>query len=152
MTRDSSLQIRPFARADYPAACRLWQGMPGIGLNESDSEEAVARFLERNPGASFVAFEPSGALVGAVLCGHDGRRGYLHHLAVDHAHRGRGLGRALVDHCFARLAAEGIPRCNIFVYDENAEGTRFWLSTGWAEATWKTLQKRVAPVTNRVTR
>ena len=66
-----------------------------------------------------------------MLCGHDGRRGYLHHLAVDSAHRGTGLGRALVDRCHSALAAIGIGRCNIFVFGENEEGKGFWTKTGW---------------------
>jgi len=145
VTPPDGIRIRVFEPDDYAAACQLWARTPGIGLNESDGEEAVAKFLARNPGSSFVATAPDGALVGAVLCGHDGRRGYLHHLAVDEAHRGRGLARELVARCFARLASDGIPRCNIFVYEDNGSGTAFWLHGGWAEVTWKTLQKRVDP-------
>lgn len=137
------LRIRAFVSSDYAAARALWERTEGLGLNESDTETAVAMFLDRNPGHSAVATTASGEIIGAVLCGHDGRRGGLHHLAVDEAHRGRGIGRSLVEFCFARLAADGIPRCNIFVYEENRDGTKFWLHNGWHEATWKTLQKRV---------
>jgi N-acetylglutamate synthase len=139
------IELRGFVAADYPRARELWERTEGIGLNESDTQAAVERFLERNPGLSAVATAPDGAVVGAVLCGHDGRRGYLHHLAVAAGHRGQGLGRQLVEFCFARLAAAGIPRCNIFVYEENGQGMGFWLHHGWREATWKTLQKRVEP-------
>ena len=72
----------------------------------------------------------SGTVIAAVLCGHDGRRGYLHHLAVDAGHRRQGLGRALVERCLARLAVAGIPKCNIFLFNDNAEGRRFWESSG----------------------
>ncbi len=136
-------QLRPFLASDIAAARALWERSEGIGLNESDSEEAIARFLLRNPGMSAVATSEGGELLGAVLCGHDGRRGYLHHLAVADSQRRRGLGRQLVGYCFERLAAEGIPRCNIFVYDDNRAGLDFWLHDGWREASWKTLQKRV---------
>ena len=66
--------------ADYPAVRSLWERTEGMGLNESDTPEAIAMFLERNPGLSLVIDSPDGEIVGAVLCGHDGRRGYLHHL------------------------------------------------------------------------
>ena len=84
--------LRPLAHADYDTVRSLWENTEGIGLNESDTSAAVALFLERNPGLSLVALSPTGEIVGAVLCGHDGRRGYLHHLAVVKAARGRGLG------------------------------------------------------------
>jgi ribosomal protein S18 acetylase RimI-like enzyme len=117
--------------ADYDAVLALWQASEGIGLNESDTREAIAAYLVRNPGLSFVA-ETEGKIAGAVLCGHDGRRGYLHHLAVAKSHRRRGLGCALVDKCLARLRAQGITKCNIFLFANNAAGRAFWLREGWA--------------------
>jgi putative acetyltransferase len=143
MSRTTTVSIRAFAAADTPRARELWERTEGIGLNESDTDAAIASFLARNPGLSAVATGADGELLGAVLCGHDGRRGFLHHLAVARAHRRTGLGRRLVEFCFAGLAAEGIPRCNVFVYEDNGEGTKFWLHNGWVEASWKTLQKRI---------
>lgn len=140
----SPIDVRAMTTADYPAVVALWRGMPGVSLNESDTPEAVASFLARNPGLSAVAIDAGGPVVGAVLCGHDGRRGYLHHLAVLPARRGQGLGRRLVEFCFARLAREAIPKCNIFVLRDNEAGEAFWRRTGWTEPSWKPLQKRVA--------
>ncbi|MFZ3078216.1 MAG: GNAT family N-acetyltransferase [Bellilinea sp.] len=82
-------------------------------------------YLARNPGMSFTAWDGD-TLVGAVLCGHDGRRGYLHHLAVDRAYRGQGIGRALVDQCHAALREQGIDKVHIFVYRENQVALTFW--------------------------
>jgi putative acetyltransferase len=79
---------------------------------------------------SFVARE-GGKLVGAVLCGTDGRRGYLHHLAVAAELRGRGVGRSLVERCLDALARIGVTRCHIFVYARNTEGQKFWDRLGW---------------------
>jgi N-acetylglutamate synthase len=135
--------IRTMVAADYPRAIDLWQRTEGIGLSESDTETAIGAFLARNPGLSALATARSGEVVGFVLCGHDGRRGYLHHLAVALPHRGRGVARALIDFCFARLAAAGIEKCNIFVYRENEDGVAFWRHNGWAEPTWKLFQKRI---------
>jgi putative acetyltransferase len=110
----------------------LWRSCEGIGLNESDTREAIAAYLVRNPGLSLVATDADGVIVGAVLGGHDGRRGYLHHLAVASAHRGCGLGRALVDKTLTRLSQLGIQKCNIFLYANNAAGRAFWLREGWS--------------------
>jgi putative acetyltransferase len=125
-------RLREFALADCDRVLALWRSCEGIGLNESDTREAIAAFLVRNPGLSLVATDESGVIVGAVLGGHDGRRGYLHHLAVAPAHRRRGLGRRLVDETLARLRRQGIQKCNIFLYAANATGRAFWMHEGWS--------------------
>ncbi|MCX7015269.1 MAG: GNAT family N-acetyltransferase [Candidatus Sumerlaeota bacterium] len=123
--------IKSFSIEHYDRVAELWRRSEGIGLDDDvDSREGILRYLDRNPGMSFVA-EEGARIVGAVLCGHDGRRGYLHHLAVDPAYRRGGLGRALVERCLAALREAGISRCNIFVFDDNEEGLAFWERTGW---------------------
>jgi putative acetyltransferase len=116
--------------ADYEAVLALWKVTEGVGLSESDAREPVASFLARNPALSRVTLDGTN-LVGAVLCGHDGRRGYLHHLAVAKTHRKLGLGRALVEVCLADLLQLGIPKCNIFLFADNAAGEAFWKHNGW---------------------
>lgn len=142
-----ALIYRSFLPSDYDAAHSLWSAMEGIGLSEADSRENIERFLRHNPGLSFVAVDGAsaagadgaeadgGALAGAALCSCDGRRGYLHHLAVAPAHRRRGVGRGLVDRCLAALAAAGVRKCHIFVVADNVEGKRFWERIGWEERT-----------------
>lgn len=115
---------------DYDEVLHLWRNSEGVGLNESDTRGAVASFLKRNPGMSFVARE-GGELIGAILCGHDGRRGYLHHLAVSPGHRRNGLGTRLVEKCLAKLKRLRIVKCNIFLYNNNTDGERFWRRRGW---------------------
>lgn len=139
-----AIELRPMLAADYAAVFALWSRSEGMGLGESDTEAAIATFLARNPGLSTVAVDAAGALVGAVLCGHDGRRGYLHHLAVDGACRGRGLGRRLVEACLAALEREGIAKCNIFVYREHDAGIGFWRHHGFGEVAWLTMQRPLA--------
>jgi ribosomal protein S18 acetylase RimI-like enzyme len=124
------LTLAPFKSADYDEAVALWRATDGVGLNECDEREPVAAYLDRNPGLSLVLRE-QGRLVGAVLCGHDGRRGYLNHLAIVPECRGRGLGRLMVERCCARLAEAGILKCNIFLYVDNDEGERFWKALGF---------------------
>lgn len=116
--------------ADYDETFAFWQKQEGVGLTESDSREAIALFLNRNAGMSFVV-RAEGRIVGAALCGTDGRRGYLHHVAIDAALRGNGLGRRLVERCLVELVKIGIPRCNIFLYADNVAGEAFWKKLGY---------------------
>ena len=129
-----AVTVREFTLKDYDAAIALWKSSDGIGLSQADSAPNIERFLSHNQGLSCVA-EEDGRLVGAVLCGQDGRRGFLHHLAVASSHRRRGVGKTLVDRCLAALGAIGIRKCHIFVLAANEEGKRFWMQTGWEERT-----------------
>jgi len=122
--------VRLFRIGDYDAVLALWRRTEGVGLNESDTRPAIAGYLRRNPKLSFVA-EKRGRIIGAVLCGHDGRRGCLHHLAVAKRHRSCGIGRQLVEACLAKLRQAGIQKCNLFIFASNTEGMKFWKHTGW---------------------
>ncbi len=122
--------IQPMTMNDYEEAMALWRRTEGIGLRPADAPEHIARFLERNPGLSFVARDGE-TLVGTVLCGHDGRRGYLHHLAVAQAYRRRGIGQALVEEVLEALRAIGINKCHLFVIKENRAAIDFWQHIGW---------------------
>ena len=122
--------IRELTIDDYDEVLALWQATEGIGLSESDSRDSIDQFLKRNPGLSFLALD-EGVLVGAVVCGHDGRRGYIHHLAVRASHRRAGLGRALVDHCLRTLKYSQIDKCHLFVFANNQSAIRFWEQIGW---------------------
>jgi len=120
---------------DYPDVFTLWQNCEGIGLHgKEDSAEGISSFLQRNRGLSFIARE-DGRIVGAVLCGHDGRRGYLHHLAIDANFRRKGIGRILVKQALSKLWMAGIRKCHIFVIADNVEGLAFWQRIGWSERT-----------------
>ncbi len=122
-------EIAPFTREDIAEVFELWRGSEGIGLF-GDTPEVIASCLERSPGLSFIARD-GGELVGAVLCTHDGRRGYLHHLAVARSHHRLGIGSRLADRCLAALKALGIARCHLFVRNGNDSALAFWSSTGW---------------------
>ncbi|HEX2971148.1 MAG TPA: GNAT family N-acetyltransferase [Tepidisphaeraceae bacterium] len=124
--------IAEMSIADYDEVMSFWRDQEGLGLNDSDSRGQIAAFLERNRGMSYV-IRDQGCVVAAVLCGHDGRRGSLHHLAVASSHRKRGLGRLLVQRCLDRLREEGIQKCNIFLFATNEEGQQFWRAIGYRE-------------------
>ena len=126
------MTTRDFVIADYEAALAFWNEVEGVEICEGDSREELLEYLARNPGLSRVA-EENGTLVGAVLCGHDGRRGWIYHLAVLPAYRGRGIGKLLLDDCVRGLERAGIKRALILVYRDNPLGQKFWLRNGWEE-------------------
>ncbi len=122
--------IRTMTIADYDAVIELMQQTPGISIRDADSRESTARYLERNPGLSFVC-EIDGQLVGCVMSGHEGRRGYLQHLIVLPAHRRQGVAKALVERCLNELEKLGILKCHIDVFKTNALASAYWESQGW---------------------
>jgi len=115
---------------DYEAVMKLWKDTEGLGVSDADSRENIHRYLRRNSGMSFVA-RCGAEIVGTVLCGHDGRRGYLHHLAVRQDFRRQGLGRVLAERALEKLREEGMTKCHLFVLTRNEEGLNFWTGIGW---------------------
>jgi ribosomal protein S18 acetylase RimI-like enzyme len=126
--------IRPLGLSIYEQAIALWRSTPGVGLSEADGREAVERFLARNPGLSFVAVD-AGHVIGTVLCGHDGRRGLIHHLLVAPAARRRGLATRLLRAALEALRAQGVDKCHLLVFRDNAEGLAFWRAAKAIERT-----------------
>ena len=124
------LKIRVMGVRDLKSILAIWKKLPGIGLNESDTLPNLKNYLTRNPGLSLVAVDGK-KVVGGVLCGHDGRRGYLNHLSVLPGYQHRGLGQAMAERCYKKLKSLGIPYATIFVYRNNRSGLRFWVKTGW---------------------
>ena len=129
-----NIDTREFSTNDYDAAVELWQRVEGLEIAEGDDKESVDQFLARNPGLSRLATDGSRA-VGVALCGHDGRRGHIYHLAVDPAYQGCGLGKRLLDECLDGLRRTGVKRVIIMVADDNQRGRDFWKRCGWEEIT-----------------
>ena len=123
-------EIRSMTIDDYDSVLELWRNTEGIWLSDTDEREPMQRFLDRNPGLSSIAWADN-ELIGTVLCSHDGRRGYLHHLTVDEGYRRLGIGSALVQRSLSLLANERIMKCNIFIIDENETGIAFWAGNGF---------------------
>lgn len=130
---------------DIGAALDLWRRCEGMGLSDADKPEALGSFLRHNPGLSFLAIE-DGKLIGTCLCGTDGRRGYLYHLAVDASCRRRGVGSALVERAFDVLRRQEIHKCHIMVYAINQGGLAFWQQEGWARRPEIVLISRDVPM------
>ena len=103
------MNIRPMLISDHPQLIQLLKETPGVSLQKSDSIEATERYLQRNPGLNLVV-EDKDKIVGCVMCGHDGRRGYLQHLIVNPSHRNQGLGEQLFRECLSSLENIGIEK------------------------------------------
>ncbi len=127
------VRIRSMTMEDYQAVCALWHSIRGFGIRSiDDSREGVERFLMRNPGFSVVA-ERDGEVVGAVLCGHDGRRGCLYHVCVREECRRRGIGKAMVVFCMEALKREQINKVSLIAFTKNDVGNAFWKEIGWTK-------------------
>jgi N-acetylglutamate synthase len=126
------VELREFTFADYDQVVALWRAAEGVVLRDVDQPEAIARYLALNPGLSFVASD-EGRIIGAVLCGTDGRRGYLQHLAVAPTHRRRGVGRALAQRCVEALSERGLDKCHLMILPQNQVARAFWRRIGWQD-------------------
>lgn len=126
------MEIKEMTMFDYPEVSALWHKTTGISNSVGDDEESVGAFLAHNPGLSLVARDKD-HLVGSVLCGSDGRRGYLHHLVIAPEYRRQGLGRLLVIKCLGNLKQKGNPKCHVFVFTDNVEARSFWKRIGWEQ-------------------
>ncbi len=125
--------IRTMTIDDYDEVYALWKKIHGFGIRSiDDSREGIRRFLERNPTTSVVAVEEE-RVVGAILCGHDGRRGCLYHVCVSEGYRRRGIGKAMVVRAMEALKAEGISNVSLIAFAKNDIGNAFWNTIGWKE-------------------
>ena len=126
----ANITYTQFTMDIYDQVIDLWKKCEGIGLSGADSREGIQKYLERNPGMSFIARDLD-TVVGSILSGHDGRRGYIHHLAVDADYRCQGIGRKLVEKSIAVLQSRGIQKSHLFIFNENVNGIAFWERIGW---------------------
>ena len=125
------MEIRKMQAEDYPQAYALWRACPGVGLNNlDDSPEGIARFLKRNPETCLAAME-DGRLVGVILVGSDGRRGYIYHTAVHPDCRRQGIATALVEQALEGLKRMGIHKAALVVFARNTDGNGFWEKQGF---------------------
>lgn len=125
--------VRAMTLDDYENVHALWMRIKGFSIRSiDDSKEGVERFLKRNPGISVVA-EEDGRIVGAILCGHDGRRGCLYHVCVDPDYRLRGIGKSMVVFAMEALRKEKINKVSLIAFTQNDIGNAFWKEIGWTK-------------------
>lgn len=126
------MQIRKMTPDDYDSLYQLWMDTPGLGLNTADdSNDGIQKYLLRNPNTCFVA-KKEAALIGAIISGHDGRRGYIYHTAVKTSERNKGIGRLLLQHAMDALKDEGINKVALVVFEKNKTGNLFWEKQGFS--------------------
>lgn len=125
--------IRAMTLNDYENVHALWMRIKGFSIRSiDDSQEGVERFLKRNPGISVVA-EEDDRIVGAILCGHDGRRGCLYHVCVDPDYRLKGIGKSMVVFVMEALRKEKINKVSLIAFTKNDIGNAFWKEIGWTK-------------------
>ncbi len=130
--KEEQAVIRVMTMDDYEEVHKLWMGIHGFGIRSiDDSKEGVERFLKRNPNTSMVAVADK-RIIGAILCGHDGRRGCLYHVCVHEDYRKHGIGQRMVEACLAALRREQINKVNLIAFCKNEVGNRFWQGMGWS--------------------
>ena len=123
--------VRPMVEEDYEKVYELWKTIKGFGIRSmDDSREGVARFIRRNPSTSIVA-QADGQIVGAILCGHDGRRGCFYHVCVREDYRKQGIGKTMAVKAMKALQEEQINKVCLIAFKKNEVGNSFWKSVGW---------------------
>lgn len=131
MSNTQDFTLRVMQIEDYENIYKLWMTIDGFGIRSiDDSYDGVARFIKRNPTTSVVA-EVDGNIVGAILCGHDGRRGCFYHVCVHKDYRKRGIGKAMAVFCMKALQEEDINKVSLIAFKSNVVGNAFWRSAGW---------------------
>ncbi|MDD4493718.1 MAG: GNAT family N-acetyltransferase [Eubacteriales bacterium] len=125
------MTIRTMKITDYERVYSLWLDTPNMGLNNlDDSKEGIAKYLSRNPNTCFVA-ESNSNIIGVILSGHDGRRGYIHHIAVNGSEQRNGVGTALLNSALSALKDEGINKIALVVFGKNEKSNAFWEKQGF---------------------
>ncbi len=131
--RQVTYMVRTMTIEDYDGVSALWKTINGFAIRSvDDSREGVEAFLRRNPTTSVVA-EEDGRIVGAILCGHDGRRGCLYHVCVHKDYRRHGIGKAMVVKCMQELKNEKINKVSLIAFTKNDIGNAFWNCIGWTK-------------------
>ena len=131
MAGTMSILVREMTPEDYDKVYELWNSIQGFGIRSiDDSREGVERFLKRNPTTSVVAVQ-NGRIVGAILCGHDGRTGFFYHVCVASDYRNRGVGHRMAHFAMQALRAEGVNKVSLVACKSNALGNEVWQNGGW---------------------
>ena len=116
---------------DYDGIRSLWLKNHETVTNAiDDSRDGIEKYLNRNPTTSFVA-ENNGKIIGTIMAGHDGRRGFFHHVFISPDYRGKGIGRKLVDNAMNALENEGITKVALVAFTDNELGNGFWDKMGF---------------------
>ena len=129
--------IRVFEERDTETVVALWESV-GLTRPWNDPRKDIVRKLTVQPELFLVA-EDDDRVVGSVMAGYDGHRGWLYYLASDPGRRGEGIARRLVAEVEARLVAMGCPKVQLMVRPDNASARGFYDALGYEPFdTWST--------------
>jgi N-acetylglutamate synthase len=127
-----NINFRNMKPRDYSQLIKLWKETPGIGISSSDDKEKIKIFLKKNNRTCFVA-EDEKEIIGTILCGNDGRRGYIYHLVVSENYRNKGIASRLVEYSLEGLKSDNIDKCHLFVYETNKNAIKYYLRKDWKQ-------------------
>ena len=143
------MKITTMQIENYEKAYKLWSNTEGMGLRSlDDSKEGIQKFINRNPNTNFVC-KINEELVGVILCGHDGRRGYIYHAVVNPKYRNNGIGTELVENVISSLDKEGIKKVALVVFADNDDGNNFWNHLGFSRRDDLYYRNRVIDIHNK---
>jgi putative acetyltransferase len=130
---ESNLFIEEMEEKHINDVINLWKNTEGVTLHENgeDSINGLIIFINRNPGLSFIAKNMGNEIVGSILCGHDGRRGYIHHLAVDNKYRKVGIAKEMINKSLGKLKSLNIKKAALFVLKDNVDAQLFYEYNCW---------------------
>lgn len=131
---DISSKIQTVLPGDLEDLTTFWRSIQGVGLGKGDDPDSLLRFIRRNPATCFL-IRNEAKIVGSVLGGFDGRRGYIYHLAVCPERRRQGLGRVLMDTVCRALEKQGAHKIHLFVLNANSDVMGFYQRLGWNRRT-----------------
>ncbi|MCW9699082.1 MULTISPECIES: GNAT family N-acetyltransferase [unclassified Avibacterium] len=127
--------IEPMKPEHYIQVYQLWKSIDGIDINPlDDSFESIKDFLRFNPDLNYIARENS-QVIGVIMCGFDGRRATIYHMAVDKNQQGKGIGKALLTHLEQKLKHKNITKGRLLAFSHNIQGSKFWQQQGWIKQT-----------------
>ena len=123
------MKIEKFSIDSYNQVHKLWRKV-GISVGSSDSKEELEKMLKRNPNL-FLIGKRNDKVIAVVMGGFDGRRGYVHHLAIDSNYRKKGYGRMMMDKIHNIFLQMGVHKVHLFIEKTNIEVVSFYESMGW---------------------
>ncbi len=125
------MKVTPYRESEFAALVALWDAC-GISTPQNDPARDIP-FMQHAPNAILLLGHRDGRLIGSIMAGHDGHRGWLYKLAVAPDQRGQGFGRALVREAEDWLAACGLPKVNLMIRETNTAVRDFYATLGYAE-------------------
>jgi ribosomal protein S18 acetylase RimI-like enzyme len=137
----SQVIIRPFQPADEAGVISLWEACDLV-KPQNDPRKDIMRKLRVNP-EWFLVASSDGRIVGAVMAGYEGHRGWINYLAVDPTRRRSGVGRTLMAEAERALRAAGCPKINLQVRPENKGVVAFYEAIGFSVEGVISLGKRL---------